>query len=431
MTVKSKQEAQNPLILRCHRLVEAFAKSDDERDFYLDKTEGFLLYCNLDKSEEELQAFEGEIKSNNQRYWLIPKLSFYETKKIMEGFVNEKVYDIDTKEKLLDIISSKEARENFLEFINDHHTEFEKWQQFYLERSRIRIIEWLRANHFHFVFEEDLDIPVSMIEKLKRNLFESKVSKDVAAARKLLATKAKSYYSNEALNPRPKRGRPPKQAVKMEVEPQFAMDVYLTLSLAVRPFLFSPESSANTSTFSAKFDTDDDLSTQRRVGGDEATIGNISQQLSALRGLSTRWSEREGVSSKPKAGKDVPKSSFDEDEEEEDSYSLNGVPAKASEKKSVASGSKRPPAKAPVKTNKAPIGNSKSTATKKAPSKSAPSKSAAASKTSAKKPAPAAKAKSAAKPKAKEAAKPPVKKGGLRSILKSKAPAKGKAGSKK
>jgi len=37
----------------------------------------------------------------------------------MEGFVNEKVYDIDTKEKLLDVIQSKEARENFLEFIYD------------------------------------------------------------------------------------------------------------------------------------------------------------------------------------------------------------------------------------------------------------------------------------------------------------------------
>ncbi len=49
----------------------------------------------------------------------------------MEGFVNEKVYDIDTKEKLLDIIQSKEARENFLEFIYDHLTELEKWQQYY------------------------------------------------------------------------------------------------------------------------------------------------------------------------------------------------------------------------------------------------------------------------------------------------------------
>ena len=73
----------------------------------------------------------------------------------MECFVNEKIYDIDTKEKLLDIIQSKEARENFLEFIYDHHSELEKWQQYYQERFRIRIIEWLRNNAFDFVFEED------------------------------------------------------------------------------------------------------------------------------------------------------------------------------------------------------------------------------------------------------------------------------------
>src|SRR5437660_4513378 len=115
----------------------------------------------------------------------------------MEGFVNEKVYDIDTKEKLLDIIQSKEARKNFLEFILDHHTEQEKWQQYYQERSRIRIIEWLRNNQFNFVFEEDLDLPKSVIEKLKRNLFDSRVGKDLLTARKSLFTKAKTYYSNE------------------------------------------------------------------------------------------------------------------------------------------------------------------------------------------------------------------------------------------
>src|SRR5438445_7236620 len=48
---------------------------------------------------------------------------------ILEGFIHEKVYDIDTKEKLLDLISAKEARENFLEFIYDHLAELEKWQR--------------------------------------------------------------------------------------------------------------------------------------------------------------------------------------------------------------------------------------------------------------------------------------------------------------
>ncbi len=134
----------------------------------------------------------------------------------MEGFVHEKVYDIDTKEKLLDLIAAKEARENFLEFIYDHLTELEKWQLYYQERSRIRIIEWLRQHNIQFVFEEDLDLTKNVVEKVKRTLFEAKVPKDISQAREALAAKAKTYYSNEALNPRPKRGRPPKQVAKVE-----------------------------------------------------------------------------------------------------------------------------------------------------------------------------------------------------------------------
>ena len=52
---------QNPIILRCHRVMEAFARSDDERDFYLDKIEGFLIYVDLDKPQEELDALFKEI----------------------------------------------------------------------------------------------------------------------------------------------------------------------------------------------------------------------------------------------------------------------------------------------------------------------------------------------------------------------------------
>ncbi|NGX37342.1 MAG: hypothetical protein K1000chlam2_00496 [Chlamydiae bacterium] len=103
-------EAKNPLILRFHRLMDAFAKSDDERNFYLDKIEGFILFVDLDKSQEELDFLEKEFLQSGERYLLIPKMTFYESKKFMEGFVNEKIYDIDTKEKLLEIIQSKEAR---------------------------------------------------------------------------------------------------------------------------------------------------------------------------------------------------------------------------------------------------------------------------------------------------------------------------------
>lgn len=321
MCAKIKQEAQNPLILRCHRLMEAFAKSDDERDFYIDRHEGFLIYIDLDKPQNELEVLEAEIKQNADRYCPIPKLSFYETKKIMEGFVNEKVYDIDTKEKLLDIIQSKEARENFLEFIYDHHAEQEKWQQFYQERSRIRIIEWLRLNHFHFVFEEDLDLPRQMVEKLKQMLFQPKVGKDIQNARKSLVAKAKTYYSNEALNPRPKRGRPPKQAVKLDIEPQVTIDIYTTIPPAARPFLFSPDMNTSSafSVFSSKFDTEDDLLGTRRqlVGDSEASLNN---KLAALRSLSSRWVEPAVSNENDKNNPYAIDNSFDDDEDEEEDF---------------------------------------------------------------------------------------------------------------
>lgn len=283
---------QSPLILRFHRLMDAFAKSDDERDFYLDKVEGFIIFVDLDKTQKDLDDLEEEFRQHGERLALIPKMTFYETKKFMEGFVNEKVYDIDTKEKLLDVIQSKEARENFIEFIYDHLTELEKWQQYYQERMRIRIIEWLRSQQIQFVFEEDLDLAKSVVEKLKRHIFDVKVPKDIQQAREALIAKAKTYYSNEALNPRPKRGRPPKQVVKVETEPQFTIDVYTTVSPILRHFLHIPDiTSASSITFSARFDTEAQLlaslrgSTRVKV---DARLEALSQRLESLRQLSTR-----------------------------------------------------------------------------------------------------------------------------------------------
>lgn len=329
MAVKTKREAQQPLVLRAHRLMEAFAKSDDERDFYLDRTEGFIIYVDLDKAQEELDALEKELEKNPERYCMIPKLTFYEAKKIMEGFVNEKVYDIDTKEKLLDIIQSKEARANFLEFIYDHHSELEKWQQYYQERSRIRIIEWLRQHHFHFVFEEDLELARSLLEKLKQSLYETRVGKDVQAARKILVAKAKSYYSNEALNPRPKRGRPPKQAIKQEIEPQITSDIYLTVPAPARAFLFTPEiTSASGVTFSADFDTQRLTARRQQLGIESDTsLAGLQQKLATLRQLSSRWNEQE------KGQTPIAEGFEDEEDEDEDEEDLNGAEVIKSAKK--------------------------------------------------------------------------------------------------
>jgi hypothetical protein len=288
----SYPQPKNPLILRYHRLMDAFAKSDDERDFYLDKVEGFLVYVDLDKGIEELEALEKEVVGNPERYALLPKMTFYEVKKFMEGFVHEKVYDIDTKEKLLDLIAAKEARENFLEFIYDHLSELEKWQLYYQERSRIRIIEWLRQYNIQFVFEEDLELTKNIVEKLKRSLFEAKVPKDVSQAREALIAKSKTYYSNEALNPRPKRGRPPKQVAKVELEPQMTVDIYTQVPSACRHFLYIPDiATAASVTFSSKFETEEHLLASLR-GSPRLKVDEkleaLSQRLESLRHLSNR-----------------------------------------------------------------------------------------------------------------------------------------------
>lgn len=290
MAKQKYPDPQNPLIFRFHRLMDAFAKSDDERDFYLDRVEGFILFADLDKSQEEIDLLEKELKESSERYSLVPKMTFYETKKFMEGFVNEKVYDIDTKERLLDIIQSKEARENFLEFIYDHLAELEKWQLYYHERSRVRIIEWLRNSTFRFVFEEDLDIAKPLLEKVKHHLFQAaKLPKDVQAAREIIENKAKTYYSDAALNPRPKRGRPPKQAAKAEVEPQYTVDIYTTVPQSARPFLYRPDFTSTSVTFSAKFDTEAQLLANLR-GSPRTKIDEhleaLSQRLESLRYLS-------------------------------------------------------------------------------------------------------------------------------------------------
>lgn len=296
--------------------MEAFAKSDDERDFFLDKLEGFLFFVDCDKSQDELNALDNELKLFKERYIAIPKLTSYETKKIMEGFVNEKVYDIDTKEKLLDIIQGKEARDHFLEFIYDHLAELEKWQQYYQERSRIRIIEWLRSHSFDFVFEEDLDLAKHIIERLKEALFETNVSKELSSARKALQAKAKTYYSNEALHPRPKRGRPPKQVTKTEIEPQVSLDIFTQVPKAIRPFLFTPEISTSLgASFSSKFENEEALAVARRANLErDLEAGSVDEKLATLRKLSGHWKE------------ETPAAGFGEDDEDEDDEEDEDLP---------------------------------------------------------------------------------------------------------
>ena len=360
------KKIHQPILLRSLRLMEAFAKSDDERDFYLDRNEGFIVYIDLDKDLEEIKSMHSELENNTSRYCPIPKMTNFDVKKIMEGFVSEKVYDIDTKEKLLDIINSKDARENFVEFVFEHENELEKWQQYYQERCRIRIIEWLRSNDFHFVFEEDLDFTQAMMQKIKENQLEEKPPKEVAAARKVLSAKAKTYYSNEAINPRPKRGRPPKQSAKVEPEPQVSFDMYLTVPKSARPFLFIPDiSSFSAASFSSKFYSDKELSNQRNnsLSMQERSLKKLQEKLSSLKKLSSHW---ENVSSSEELTEELEIHTDEKKPTTKKRKATKASPAKKSvvKKSSVSTAKSKAPAKS-VKAKPANKTSQKKAITKK------------------------------------------------------------------
>ena len=143
------------------------------------------------------------------------------------------------------------------------------------------------------------------------------MGKDILDARKLLVAKAKTYYSNEALNPRPKRGRPPKQAIKLEIEPQVTLDLYTTIPASATPFLFTPEihPTAQLSVFSSKFGNEEDWLNSRRVQAGD-TEASLNQKLASLRALSSRWGDDTGTPSQPKTA--AVNFDFDEDDEDED-----------------------------------------------------------------------------------------------------------------
>lgn len=146
-------------------------------------------------------------------------------------------------------------------------------------------------------------MPKDVIEKVKNELFDLKASKEVLAARKTLSAKAKTYYSNEALNPRPKRGRPPKQIAKSEVEPQMTTDRYLTVTPFCRPFLFMPDyAHGSFIIFSQKFENQEQLIARKKLpstGDFGVNMESLNQKLSAIRNLSNRWAKEEQALKNP------------------------------------------------------------------------------------------------------------------------------------
>ncbi|MDA8773980.1 UPF0158 family protein, partial [Chlamydiia bacterium] len=285
----------NPSILRLLRLISVFSKSDDERDYYFNRIEGFILYMDLDTQEDQINALSNEVQQNAEVYISIPKITFYEQKKLLESFVQEKVYDIDIKEKLSEMIQGNNPRANFLEFINDHVAEFEKWQTFFVEKFRIKVIEWLRTNKCNFVFEEDMEFDNLLMDKVKRVQTQESVSRDITVARKQLEKKAKTYYSHEALNPKPKRGRPPKQAQKIESVTSMTNDYYTMIPRDLYAFLFVPRlNSTRELTFSSEHETQEEYDTSLVDADSEndtlSSLENLTKKIKSMQSLQDKLS---------------------------------------------------------------------------------------------------------------------------------------------
>jgi len=82
------------------------------------------------------------------------------------------------------------------------------------------------------------------------------------------------------------------------MEPQYTLDIYKTVPILARPYLFMPDFTSTSVTFSAKFDTEAQLIASLR-GSSRVKIDSkleaLSQRLESLRHLSDRLKASEGL----------------------------------------------------------------------------------------------------------------------------------------
>ena len=230
------------LILSKNRMIEVFVRSDDEYEFYFDLTEGALIYVCLDANDKELHDLELSLSTHSDRFILIPKRTLYEIRKYMDMFLQERVNDIEVKEKLSEILLSRNFKNKFPEACGEYIQEYIKWDKFFFEKMRMVVIEWLCSKNLLFVFEEDLQSMMSATDicLLKESRGDNKAhsSKTGQMLYNQLLAKAKSYYKEEVLHPKPKRGRPPKKVEKQQQNTSLTSDIYFSIPEKIYHFIY-------------------------------------------------------------------------------------------------------------------------------------------------------------------------------------------------
>lgn len=238
---------KNVLIIKATRCVDALIKSDEDNDFYLDVKTGAFLYVDLHADEDSMKHLESFIeKEDNKTLFLLPKMTEYGKKKIIEEFVHDKVSDLEVSEKLINEIATLGYETRLMEVFREYPTEHDKWNLFFSEKMRSLAVVWLNeiiekvfsVIDLRYVFEEDVSkfLDYEEIVLFKENPEVN--TKDIKNIKSRLLEFSKIYKQPEIINPKPKRGRPPKGKKIGVVENVIIPDMYITYDSVIRSFVY-------------------------------------------------------------------------------------------------------------------------------------------------------------------------------------------------
>lgn len=235
-----------PIFLKAKRCVDVLIRSNEDNDFYLDIYTGAILYYDLNSDQESLDHLMKFIESHPNRFFMIPKKTEYEKRKIIEEFVHDKVSDIESSEKILQELDTLGYEDRFIEVLKDCPLEYDKWISFYSETTRIFFVKWInniiKENNYDisFVLEEDLSQEFSRedVVELKENFEVASPSSRIISLRKKLSAFSKIYQQKEIMRPKPKRGRPPKKSANKQIEILDTPDIYIMYDHIVRQFVY-------------------------------------------------------------------------------------------------------------------------------------------------------------------------------------------------
>ncbi|MCK5787909.1 MAG: hypothetical protein KAH32_02845 [Chlamydiia bacterium] len=235
---------KNILTMKATRCIGVFIRSDDDNDFLLDTKTGAFLLLDLKAEDADMDHLQKFLEGEEDRFFLVPKITEYEKRKIFEEFINYKVNDLEVSERISDTLDTLGYESRAIEILQEYPYEYDKWISFFSEKIRIRVVRWLNKTSqsmksgFSYVFEEDLTNYISKEELIsfKENYITNKQS--ISGIVKKLHQMSKLYLEDEIVNPKPRRGRPPKGHNSAVKEALFIPDMYICYDAIIRHFVY-------------------------------------------------------------------------------------------------------------------------------------------------------------------------------------------------